>query len=141
MYNLLKDQLLKDFADKGQKVKITHGFYKLEDFHEASANRIAIPLGKGILIVKRISCIGGAFNTAAFTAASTFFALESNGKNVDLSHIVEMTELNNNVMILESNFPSVHDTYLKINYDLTTFFAVTGIFKASLEYIRIEPEN
>jgi hypothetical protein len=139
MFNVLKEQILKEFAEKGQKVKITHGFYKLEDFHEASGTRKAIPLGKSIFLVKKVSCLVNGFDPGNFTVASKFFNLESNGKNVDLSHTIEMKTINGNTMTMESNFPSVHDTFMKVNYDLTTFFDVSTILKASLEYIKIDP--
>jgi len=138
MFDVILKNILESFTKKGLSYKLSQGFYRLEDFHEASANRPQIPLGRSIIVVKRISCLG-VFAPSFFTSASTFFTLESEGKSIDLSHTASFQQLDNNNMQLISDYPSVHDTFLKVNYDLTTFFSTTGISKASLEYIKIDP--
>lgn len=137
LFEILLRQTLKE-RFSGIKYELTPGFYDFSRFYDINTETpLRIDLGKSVLITKSISTIG--YYDVRNLSGKDFFHIKSNRQESVFKNLLSIDYFRTNVCKVFSDFPTVHDSYLYMNYDLNNFLTnvKTDIYFASLEYVLI----
>lgn len=139
LHKIALNRVIANFQARKQRFKIVNDFVDFSSFRDVTdLYKNPISFNKDIVIVKEIQMLGISDYTL-WNNQTTFLKLKSKLNEVDYRHLFTVSNINGNVYEFRSNYPSIHNSHLFIDYDLTTgvFQNVNDVFKASLSYTKV----